>query len=507
MDISSYLEDAAHYPGGHAVGVVLPRSVLEVQEALARAGTVLPIGAQSSLTGGATPMGELIVGTSRMTRVLERTEATITVEAGMTVAALQALLAEEGAWFPPAPTYTGACVGGIVATNAAGAATFKYGTTRRWVEGLHLVLADGQEIAIRRGEIHAASGVLSIAGRRVPVPGYTMPRVAKVAAGYYSDPAMDAVDLFVGSEGTLAIITAVTLRVLPSPPAIAMASIPCASEAQAIEVAGAFRRASLDTRRTQDPGGIDAAAIENMDRRSLQILLEDGVPARYDVTLPADAHALLLVQIELPAGTTAEQAYDDVGAALDDDAPDTPIVRMCRLLADFGLLEATELALPGDKARLEDLLGLREAVPAGVNYRVGRFKATVDPRIAKTAADMVVPFERFAEMNALYCEGFESRGLDYAIWGHISDGNVHPNVIPHSYDDVLKGREAILEFGRQVARLGGCPLAEHGVGRNPVKQELLRQLYGEAGIEQMRVVKTILDPEWKLAPGVIFSRG
>ena len=110
----------------------------------------------------------------------------------------------------------------------------------------------------------------------------------------------------------------------------------------------------------------------------------------------------------------------------------------------------------------------------------------------------------FAEMMLAYRQGFESRGLDYAVWGHISDGNVHPNVIPRSYDDVLRGREAILEFGRAVAALGGSPLAEHGVGRSPVKQMLLRELYGEEGIASMRAVKRALDPGWRLAPGVIF---
>src|SRR5438105_2817610 len=94
----------------------------------------------------------------------------------------------------------------------------------------------------------------------------------------------------------------------------------------------------------------------------------------------------------------------------------------------------------------------------------------------------------------------------FAVWGHISDGNVHPNVLPRSYADVERGKDAILEFGREVTRLGGCPLAEHGVGRHPVKQALLRGLYGDAGIEQMRAVKRALDPAWKLAPGVIFPR-
>ena len=82
---------------------------------------------------------------------------------------------------------------------------------------------------------------------------------------------------------------------------------------------------------------------------------------------------------------------------------------------------------------------------------------------------------------------------------------MHPNVIPRSYEDVERGKEAILEFGRAAARLGGCPLAEHGVGRNRVKQQLLRQLYGDQGIDEMRAVKRALDPQCKLSPGVIFS--
>ena len=168
------------------------------------------------------------------------------------------------------------------------------------------------------------------------------------------------------------------------------------------------------------------------------------------------------------------------------------------------VLADTELALPHDRRRAAELLAVREAVPAGVNHRISVAKHTIDARIEKTAGDMVVPFDRCGEMMALYREGFESRGLDYAIWGHLSDGNVHPNVIPRSYDDVVKGKEAMLEFGRHVARLGGCPLAEHGVGRNAVKHALLRQLYGDAGINEMRNVKHALDPGNRLAPGVIF---
>jgi D-lactate dehydrogenase (cytochrome) len=143
-------------------------------------------------------------------------------------------------------------------------------------------------------------------------------------------------------------------------------------------------------------------------------------------------------------------------------------------------------------------------VPAAVNARVGRAKQTIDPRIEKTAADMIVPFDRFDDLLSFYDEEFQRRRLDAAVWGHISDGNLHPNVIPRSIADVESGKEAILAFGREVIRMGGSPLAEHGVGRNPVKQQLLRELYGDEGIEEMRRIKRAIDPEWKLSPGVLF---
>jgi D-lactate dehydrogenase (cytochrome) len=506
----AFLEDAAHFPGGHAAGVVFPRTVEEIAEILTAADTVLPIGAQSSLTGGATPMGELIIATSKMTRVLARTSDRITVEAGLTVAAMQECLAGTGAWFPPAPTFTGAAAGGIVSTNAAGAATFKYGSTRDWVDGLIVVLADGTVLNLTREEHTARDGRFELntnSGRvSVPVPSYVMPDVSKRSAGYHAAPGMDLVDLFIGAEGTLGVIAQVTFRVMSPAPQSALALIPCRSEEEALDVVRALRRASLETRDTRDPAGIDAASIENVDARCIAILREDGADTRHGVTFPAEAAAALLVQLELAPNTTQADAFDQIGGALLADAPDTALARFCRLLDERGLLDVSELALPGDRRRTEQLIAIREAVPAGVNRRVGMAKRDVDSRIEKTAADMVVPVARFGEMMEIYRLGFEARGLDYAIWGHISDGNVHPNVIPRSHQDVISGKEAILEFGRAAVALGGCPLAEHGVGRNGVKQALLRQLYGETGIREMRAVKRALDPGWKLAPGVIFSR-
>jgi D-lactate dehydrogenase (cytochrome) len=223
-----------------------------------------------------------------------------------------------------------------------------------------------------------------------------------------------------------------------------------------------------------------------------------------NIAVPPDAQLALLVQLELAPGTRADAVYEQIATFQAPDAPDGGLVRFCRLIDQHGLMDRTELAAPGEDRRTAALLAFREAVPTAVNQRVAAAKRSIDPRIEKTAADMVVPFAQFGSMMNVYREGFEARGLDYAVWGHISDGNVHPNVIPRSYADVIEGKAAILEFGEAVARLGGCPLAEHGVGRNPVKQALLRQLYGATGVEQMRAVKQALDPEGKLASGVIF---
>ena len=507
--LGAHLEDAAHFPGGHAAGIALPRNEAEIASLLRSAGRVLPIGAQSSLTGGATPFGEVLIGTSRLAAILAADGTRVVAQAGATLDDVQAAARAHGAAFPPTPTFTGATVGGSVANNAAGAATFKYGSIRGWVEALSVVLACGEVLDLTRGSCLAADGrfVVETSGGpiEVPVPSYVMPPVQKRSAGYFAAPGMDLVDLFVGSEGTLGVIAEVTLRLLSPAPAVAMALVFCPDGDVGLELVAELRRESMRTWDARDPAGLDAFAVEHVDGRSLSLIRAHGDLADLHIQIPHGATLALLVQLELPPGTSSADAYDQVANASSPGGARTPLGRFCRLLERHGLLELTELAAPGEIQRQRDLIRFRESVPARVNALVGAAKRDVDARIEKTAADMIVPFERFGEMMAIYRRGFEERGLDFAVWGHISDGNVHPNVIPRTYDDVVRGKEAILQFGREAARLGGCPLAEHGVGRNPIKQALLRQLYGDEGIAQMRAVKRALDPEGRLAAGVIFG--
>ena len=202
--VSSFLSDAAHVPGGYAAGVVFPHNEAEVAAIVASAERVLPVGAQSSLTGGATPRGDVVLSTRMLTSIGDPANGEVRVGAGVALAELQRRLAALSLFYPPVPTFDGAFVGGTVSTNAAGAATFKYGSTRPWVVGVTVVLASGEVLDIRRGETTASGDgsfeIVSSAGVVAPVriPTYEMPPVPKLSAGYFARPGMDLVDqLFV----------------------------------------------------------------------------------------------------------------------------------------------------------------------------------------------------------------------------------------------------------------------------------------------------------------------
>jgi FAD/FMN-containing dehydrogenase len=300
------------------------------------------------------------------------------------------------------------------------------------------------------------------------------------------------------------VVTEVTLRVLPVRPRFCLALVPFIDQHTALLFAGALRDMSLATRRDRDPRGVDASAIEHMDERSVALLREEGILAELGVALPAGTTMALLVTLELPAD---EEAPAAAGFHERMSAADRALARLAELLDEHGQIDAVLVALPGEHSRARQLIAVREAVPAAVNKRVGQAQSRLDARISKTAADVIVPFERFEEWQQFCDHRFRGLGLDVAVWGHISDGNVHPNLIPRSFEEVQLGREAVLSVSREAVRLGGASLAEHGVGRNRLKQQLLAELYGKAGIDQMRRVKAALDPEWKLSPGVLFEKG
>ena len=510
--LRSVIEDAAHV-AGHASALVAPATEAEIADVLQSSTAVLPIGAQSSLTGGATPRGDVVLSTSRLNRIIEIGADRVRVEAGVTLADLDAALASAGRYYPPAPTFTGAFVGGTVATNAAGAATFKYGTTRDWVDAITVVLPTGDVLDIDRGAVHAhADGyfelILGRWNRARACP--TLPDARRAeTVGRLLRGARN------GSHRSLHRRRGHPRRRRERDVANRDAAACLVPRLRAVRgsrrrprlFVRALRDAARETWRTHDSSGLDVSAIEHMDARCLELAREDGVDRRTGVTWPNHTAIALLITLELPSSVTSGTGVRRNRARARVEhvrhAARTPLPRTRRCPAAG--IDDVQIAVPGDQARMAQLIALREEVPASVNRRIGRAKQDVDQRIEKTAGDMIVPFDHLEELLACYEREFERRRLDVAVWGHISDGNLHPNVLARSFADVESGRAAILEVGRQAIRLGGSPLAEHGVGRNHVKQQLLEALYGRAGIDEMRAVKRALDPDWKLAPGVLFS--
>ncbi|MGE0455623.1 MAG: FAD-binding oxidoreductase [Vicinamibacteria bacterium] len=487
-ELATRLMDAARTPGGHSPALLLPSTEAEVAWALRESPALLPIGAQSSLTGGATPFGEWLLATAGFDRLELLPAGHARVGAGVSLLQLEQALEPAGLFFPPTPTHKGACLGGAVATNAAGASTFKHGSTRDWVRGLTVVLATGDVLDLERGACRAGgAGLFEIelpSGEtlRVPAPRYRMPAVPKRSAGYHSEPDLDLVDLFVGSEGTLGVVVEAEIALATRPARLA-GLLGARSEARALELVARLRDEGRRAHAGGGRDGLDVASVESLDRRCLELLREDAAaPA---ALIDAGMDTALLFELELAGPQEADAALERLAAVLDDAAS--------------GLL----VAPPGDRARREALEALREAAPVAVNHRIERAQRELDPLVRKVAADMIVPFERLGEALALYRDCFARRGLDHALFGHVSDGNVHANALPRSRDDVARGDQALREMGEQVIRWGGCPMSEHGVGRNRVKQGLLRSLYGEAGIAQMRAVKAALDPRGRLSPGVL----
>ncbi|HEX9917996.1 MAG TPA: FAD-binding oxidoreductase, partial [Pyrinomonadaceae bacterium] len=221
--IQTYLSDASNLAGGRAERVVFPETAEEVagvlREASAEGIAVTVSGAGTGVVGGRVPFGGIVLATDRLNRIGEIVAGEGggrgTVEAGVTLADFRREAESRRLWYPPDPTEWSCYMGGTVVTNASGARTFKYGATRRYIRRLKIALAGGDVLDLARGEVFAErDGRLRIplgphgTARAVEaqLPAYRMPETRKHAAGYYVVPGMDAIDLFIGSEGTLGVV-------------------------------------------------------------------------------------------------------------------------------------------------------------------------------------------------------------------------------------------------------------------------------------------------------------
>jgi D-lactate dehydrogenase (cytochrome) len=510
--LEGFCQDAAALRGSGAAGLLAPHDEADLCAWL-RENPDVPVlaqGALTSLTGGATPDGDILVSTRRLDSLrIHPDQRTVTVGAGVLLSDLQATLAEHGLYYPPAPTHDGATIGGNAATNAAGGATFKYGTTRDWVTRLRVVLRHGEVLELHRGENQVNAGDrIHLKGSRelvLVLPGYQSPRLKKCSAGYHCASPMELIDLFLGSEGTLGIITELDLRVVRKPQVVTgLAFFP--EVERGLRFAGELRLRSLRTRKTLGRPGLDVRSIELFDRGCLNLLAAEGKLYARRLRIPSGSEACLLFEVELDPSLSPECITDLLVAAGEPTTrtAENPLGELWEVLEAFGVVETCEVALPDSPRRRRDLCGVREDIPLLVSEWVTRHKRQ-DPAVHKVGGDMIVPFPRFEEMLRRYYEAFRSRGLEVVVYGHISDGNVHPNALPRSAREVRLAEEALLELAEVATSLGGSPLSEHGVGKHPLKKTLLARFWGEEVLGEMRGVKAALDPGWTLGRGVLFD--
>ncbi len=261
-EIESFMSDASYLPGGFASRVIFPDSPAQVAEILAGAAhegiPVTVSGAGTGTVAGRVPFGGYVLATDKLNEiksiVKEEGGGRAVVGAGVRLADFQRLLETRALLYPPDPTERSCFIGGNIATNASGARTFKYGPTRNYVERLTMALATGDLVDLRRGELRAdAAGRIEIpleSGRTIEarLPSYLMPQVRKHASGYYVEPGMDLLDLFIGSEGTLGVVVEAELRLLPKPEGILSGVVFFASNESLLQLVAEARSASLKTR-------------------------------------------------------------------------------------------------------------------------------------------------------------------------------------------------------------------------------------------------------------------
>ena len=419
---------------GAAVRVSSTADVAAVMRAASSHGVpVTARGAGTGRVGGAVPAeGGLVLVFEQMAGILgvEREEMRATVQPGASTGAVHAAAEREGLLYPPDPNSWSTCtIGGNVATNAGGPRAFKYGVTRDWVLGLEVVTAEGE--VLRLGK-----------------------RTRKGVTGY------DLTALVVGSEGTLAVITEATLKLMPAPEATAtlMVFLPDEAAVQRAVTAVVGQR-------------LYPTCMELLDAVSLEVLRpEAGLP------VPEEARAMLIVEL------------DGDSATLEAD-----VERCGNTLTDVGALEVLVARHGGERERL---WSTRREMSRSLRKLAAN----------KMSEDVVVPRTRLAELIERCRRISDETGLRMPTYGHAGDGNLHVNFLwddPSEWPTVERGIASLFE---QVIGMGGTLTGEHGLGE--LKMPYLHLEQSPQLIELQRRVKELFDPKHILNPGKMFpARG
>lgn len=436
--IEGYLRDASNLPG-RAELLFRPGSAEEVAEVFRwcqREGMPVTITARrTSTTGAPVPMGGALLSTERLATIHQPND----VDGGVLLGEYQSHVEALGQFFPPDPTSRHECsVGGAIACNASGSRTFKYGPMRPWVESAEVVFADGSIVHADRSTPLPWS-----------VPQWTEPSV-KTAAGLY--PATNLLDLVIGSEGLLGVVTRARLRLIPLPQSVLTMLVFLPTRASLLEF--------LPRARALGP-----RCIESFDRHALD-LIRGRVPE-----VPS-ADCAVMLEVEHEGEPPIEPWFDlltDVGALLDDTIVVTDDTGRARLHA------------------------VRHALPASVN------EILIHNGVQKVGTDFAVPHDRLGELLALY----DAVPMRSVCFGHIGDSHLHLNLLPANAEELVRARELYFELARAAVAMGGTVSGEHGIGR--LKKSHLALMVPPEVLSGWRALKAKVDPAGILARGVMFD--
>jgi glycolate oxidase len=436
-DLATYAYDGTTTWSHAPDVVVLPNATEQVSGILKLAHAekipVTPRGSGTNISGGSVPVrGGIVLCTTKMNRILDINKAnlTATVEPGVVLQDLNIRVAKENLFYPPDPqSFLSCTLGGTVAENSGGPLCIKYGVTKQYVLGLEVVLPDGY--------------ILNIGGTTV-----------KNRTGY------DLLPLFTGSEGTLGIITRITLRLIPKPAArkTMMAIF------DDMTLAGAVVSDIL-------ANGIVPAKVEFVDNFVIRRIEE-----KMKLGLPVEAKTMLLIDV------------DGSQAAVENEAE-----QILKLLNDGGA-KVARLAKDENEANM-----FWKARSAG-------FAAIYSAAKTVIAEDVTVPRDRLSDFIKKLDEISKESGFEIVLIGHAGDGNIHPSVFTNSRekDDLDRLHDTLTKIFEAALELGGTLSGEHGIGLE--KQRLLSRALDPRAIEIMKSIKAVLDPENIMNPDKIWER-
>ncbi len=419
-----------------AAAVVFPADTAQVSACVKlahqRGFTIVTRGSGTGLSGGSVPSKDcLVLCLVRMDRLIDIDPRNLTLRAqcGLITARIDEAAAEHGLFYPPDPgSIKISTIGGNVAENSGGLRGLKYGVTRDYVMGVEVVMADGRIAFFGNACVK-------------DVAGYSMK------------------DLFIGSEGTLGIITEVLLKLLPRPAARRTLLATFDTMGQAAETVSAIIAAR-----------IIPCTLEFLDRMTIGCV-EDYAK----IGLPRDCAALLLMETDGHPAAVAQEAD-----------------QMLALARAHGAREVRAAQDEGEALRL-------------ASARRSAFAALARVRPTTILEDVTVPRSRLAEMVIFIADTAARHQLTVGTFGHMGDGNLHPTFLTDERDlaEIARVHQALDEIVTKTLALGGTITGEHGVGL--AKKPWLKQQLGENSFELMRTVKQALDPRGLLNPGKIFD--